>query len=43
LKWRKRVINDGWLGFSHIYKLMRVDEIAERLESYEDIDYSPVL
>ncbi len=33
---------DGLLGLSHIFKLMRVDEIAERLECYEDIDYSPV-
>ena len=33
---------DGLLEFSHILKLMRIDEIADLLESYEDIDYSPV-
>jgi Leucine-rich repeat (LRR) protein len=33
---------DGLLEQSHILKLLRVDEIAELIESYEDIDYSPV-
>jgi len=33
---------DGLLGHSHILKLLRVDEIAELIDSYEDIDYSPV-
>ncbi len=33
---------DGLLNYSHILKLMRVDEIAELINSYEDIDYSPI-
>src|SRR5512133_330011 len=33
---------DGLLGYSHILKLERIDEIASSLDSYEDIDYSPV-
>jgi Leucine-rich repeat (LRR) protein len=33
---------DGLLEQSHILKLLRVDEIAELIDSYEDIDYSPV-
>jgi hypothetical protein len=33
---------DGLLEHSHILKLLRVDEIAELINSYEDIDYSPV-
>jgi Leucine-rich repeat (LRR) protein len=33
---------DGLLEHSHILKLLRVDEIAELIEGYEDIDYSPV-
>ena len=33
---------DGLLEYSHILRLDRVDEIAAALDSYEDIDYSPV-
>lgn len=33
---------DGLLEYSHILKLERIDEIATALDSYEDIDYSPV-
>lgn len=33
---------DGLLEYSHILKLLRVDEIAELIDSYEDIDYSLV-
>lgn len=33
---------DSLLEYSHILKLMRIDEIANLLDSYEDIDYSPV-
>jgi Leucine-rich repeat (LRR) protein len=33
---------DGLLSLSHILKLERIEEIADSLESYEDIDYSPV-
>jgi Leucine-rich repeat (LRR) protein len=33
---------DRLLEHSHILKLLRVDEIAELINSYEDIDYSPV-
>jgi Leucine-rich repeat (LRR) protein len=33
---------DALLGHSHIFKLERIDEIAGSIESYEDIDYSPV-
>ncbi len=33
---------DGLLGYSHILQLERIDEIAASLDSYEDIDYSPV-
>ena len=33
---------DGLLEYSHILKLERIDEIASSLNSYEDIDYSPV-
>lgn len=33
---------DGLLGYSHIFKLERIEEIASLLNSYEDIDYAPV-
>jgi hypothetical protein len=33
---------DGLLAYSHILKLERIEEIAASLESYEDVDYSPV-
>jgi len=33
---------DGLLEYSHIIKLERIEEIANSLDSYEDIDYSPV-
>lgn len=33
---------DKLLGYSHILKLERLEEIASMLESMEDIDYSPV-
>lgn len=33
---------DGLLMYSHILRLERIEEIAYSLESYEDIDYSPV-
>ena len=33
---------DGLLMYSHILKLERINEIATALNSYEDIDYSPV-
>ena len=33
---------DGLLQHSHIFKLERIDEIAVSLNSFEDIDYSPV-
>jgi Leucine-rich repeat (LRR) protein len=33
---------DGLLGYSHILKLLHIDEIASTIESFEDIDYSPV-
>lgn len=33
---------DGLLEFSHILKLERIEEISNSLNSYEDIDYSPV-
>jgi hypothetical protein len=33
---------DGLLEYSHILKLERIEEIADSLDSYEDIDYSPV-
>jgi Leucine-rich repeat (LRR) protein len=33
---------DALLGYSHIFKLERIEEIATSLQSYEDIDYSPV-
>lgn len=33
---------DGLLELSHILKLERIEEIAKSLDSYEDIDYSPV-
>ncbi len=33
---------DALLGYSHILKLERLEEISILLESYEDIDYSPV-
>lgn len=33
---------DGLLEHSHILKLERIEEIANSLNSYEDIDYSPV-
>lgn len=33
---------DGLLEHSHILKLGRIDEIAKSLNSFEDIDYSPI-
>jgi hypothetical protein len=33
---------DGLLEYSHILLLSRIDEIANTLNGYEDIDYSPV-
>ncbi|MBN2612694.1 MAG: hypothetical protein JXB00_14150 [Bacteroidales bacterium] len=33
---------DGLLGHAHILKLEKIEEIASAIESYEDIDYSPV-
>jgi Leucine-rich repeat (LRR) protein len=33
---------DGLLEYSHILLLSRIDEIADAMDSYEDIDYSPV-
>jgi len=33
---------DALLNYSHILKLERIEEIAAALESFEDIDYSPV-
>jgi Leucine-rich repeat (LRR) protein len=33
---------DGLLEYSHILKLERIDEIANSLDCFEDIDYSPV-
>lgn len=33
---------DALLEYSHIFKLERIEEIATSLQSYEDIDYSPV-
>jgi Leucine-rich repeat (LRR) protein len=33
---------DRLLEYSHILKLERIEEIAEALKSYEDIDYTPV-
>jgi len=33
---------DGLLAYSHILKLERIDEIANSLNAFEDIDYSPV-
>ncbi|OFX23896.1 MAG: hypothetical protein A2033_15785 [Bacteroidetes bacterium GWA2_31_9] len=33
---------DGLLSYSHILKMERIEEIATSLNSYEDIDYSPV-
>lgn len=33
---------DELLTYTHILKLERIDEIANSLNSYEDIDYSPV-
>lgn len=33
---------DGLLELSHVLKLERVEEIANSLDSFEDIDYSPV-
>jgi hypothetical protein len=33
---------DGLLEYSHILKLERIEEIANTLDSFEDIDYSPV-
>ena len=33
---------DALLNYSHILKLERIEEIANALESFEDIDYSPV-
>ncbi|MBP1665070.1 MAG: hypothetical protein H6Q19_2210 [Bacteroidetes bacterium] len=33
---------DGLLELSHILKLERIEEISNSLNSYEDIDYSPV-
>jgi hypothetical protein len=33
---------DGLLGYSHILRLERIEEIASAINSYEDIDYRPV-
>ncbi|MFN8206955.1 MAG: hypothetical protein U0T82_06030 [Bacteroidales bacterium] len=33
---------EGLLGYSHILKLERIEEISKSLDGYEDIDYSPV-
>ena len=33
---------NGLLGYSHILRLERIEEIASSIRSYEDIDYSPV-
>jgi Leucine-rich repeat (LRR) protein len=33
---------DGLLGYSHILRLERIEEIASNINSYEDIDYRPV-
>ncbi len=33
---------NGMLEYSHILRLERIEEIASNLNSYEDIDYSPV-
>ncbi len=33
---------DALFNYSHILKLERIEEIASALESFEDIDYSPV-
>jgi hypothetical protein len=33
---------DGLLEYSHILRLERIDEIAESLDSFEDVDYYPV-
>lgn len=33
---------DGLLNYSHILLLNRIEEIANSLNSYEDVDYSPV-
>jgi hypothetical protein len=33
---------DGLLEYSHILRLERIEEIASSLNSFEDIDYSPV-
>ena len=33
---------DQLLEYSHILKLERIEEVAKSLDSYEDIDYSPV-
>lgn len=33
---------DALLEYSHILKLMRIEEVAAAIESFEDIDYSPV-
>ena len=33
---------DGLLGYSHIFKLERVEEVAASLNSIEELDYTPV-
>lgn len=33
---------DGLLGYAHILRLERIEEIASNINSYEDIDYKPV-
>jgi Leucine-rich repeat (LRR) protein len=33
---------DGLLSYAHILLLARIEEIANSLDSYEDVDYSPV-
>jgi Leucine-rich repeat (LRR) protein len=33
---------DGLLAYSHIFRLEKIEEIASNINSYEDIDYSPV-
>ena len=33
---------DALIGYSHILRLERIEEIASSIKSYEDIDYAPV-
>ena len=41
---RLKALNDfdGLLGYSHILRLERIEEITSSIKSYDDIDYSPV-